>query len=94
MPITLPADARQKLIGSIKRYFAESLDQDVGDLKASLLLDYCLAEIGPSVYNQAVTDARAYLQDRLGDLEGACYEKELTYWAVASSPFRKQKPPA
>ncbi|HVA57071.1 MAG: DUF2164 domain-containing protein [Gemmatimonadaceae bacterium] len=94
MAITLPADTRQKLIASIKRYFAENLDQDVGDLKAGLLLDYCLEEIGPSVYNQAVTDARAYLQDRLGDLEGVCYEKELTYWAASPSPFRKPRPPA
>ena len=84
MPITLPPDTTKQIEASIKRYFAEQLDQDIGDLKARMLLDFCLKEIGPSVYNQAVSDARTYLQDRLADLEGSCYEKEFAYWPSAS----------
>ena len=45
-----------------------------------MLLDFCLQEIGPTVYNQAIADAHAYLHDRLADLDGVCYEKEFTYW--------------
>jgi uncharacterized protein (DUF2164 family) len=73
---------------------ASSLDQallrrvsrrDIGDLKAGLLLDYCLKEIGPVFYNRAIADAQAYFQERVVDLEGVCYEKEFTFWAPKPS---------
>jgi len=56
------------------------LEQDIGDLKASMLLDYVLKEIGPTIYNQAIENAQAYFQGRVADLEGVCYEKEFAYW--------------
>jgi uncharacterized protein (DUF2164 family) len=80
MPITLNKEARQQAIESIKRYFAEQMDDEVGDLKAGLLLDFFLKEIGPSVYNRAVSDAQAYFQEKLVDLDGVCYEAEFAYW--------------
>jgi uncharacterized protein (DUF2164 family) len=80
MAITLSADAVKRVTASLKRYCAENLDQDLGDLKAGLLLDYILKEIGPSIYNQAIADAQSYFQGRVVDLEGVCYEKEFTYW--------------
>ena len=84
MAITLLPEARKELLGSIKRYVAENFEEDIGDLKAGMLLDYVLKEIGPSVYNQAIADAQAYFVARAGDLEGVCYEKEFTYWADAT----------
>lgn len=47
MAITLSPETTTQLRATIRRYVAESLDQDIGDLKASLLLDLCLKEIGP-----------------------------------------------
>jgi uncharacterized protein (DUF2164 family) len=81
MAITLSPDTTKRLHASIKRYVAEHLEQDIGDLQASLLLDFCLKEIGPSIYNRAIADAQAYFQERAVDLEGVCYEKEFGYWA-------------
>ncbi len=89
MPIQLPPDARKQSLASIRRYFAETWEQDIGDLKAGLLLDYILAEIGPSIYNKAIGDAQVYLRDRVADLEGACYEKEFTYWPPPSRRVRE-----
>ena len=80
MAIKLTKEIEKKLIASIKRYAEENLDEEIGDLKASLLLDFCLREIGPSVYNQAITDAQAYLQERLIDLDGVCKQPEFSYW--------------
>ena len=80
MAIKLSADITKQLQVSIKRYFAEHMDEDIGDLKAGLLLDYCLKEIAPVVYNRAIADAQAYFQARVADLEGVCYEPEFTYW--------------
>ena len=84
MAITLPPETKKQLLGSIKRYVAESFEQDIGDLKAGLLLDYVLQEIGPSVYNQAIADAQAYCVARAQDLDGVCFEKEFTYWVAAT----------
>jgi len=80
MAIALAADAKKQAIASIQRYFGETWDQDIGDLKADLLLDFVLREIGPSIYNRAIADAQVYLRDRVADLEATCYEKEFGYW--------------
>jgi uncharacterized protein (DUF2164 family) len=88
MTITLDPDARKQAVASIRRYFAENWEQDVGDLKAGLLLDYFLKEIGPSVYNRAIGDAQVYLRDRVVDLEGVCFETEFGFWPPASQRGR------
>lgn len=68
------------MIASIKHYFNEHMDDQIGDLKASLLLDFILQEIGPVVYNQAVLDAHAFMSEKLGDLESSVYKAEFMYW--------------
>lgn len=78
--IKLTAEAETRSVASIKRFFAEHMDDEVGDLKAKLLLDFFLEEIGPSVYNGAVGDAQAILQERVVDLDGVCYQDEFGYW--------------
>ena len=80
MAIAISKDVEQRAIASIRRYFTERLEQDVGELQARLLLEFVLKEIGPSVYNQGVADAQVFMRDRVADLEGACYEAEFGYW--------------
>jgi len=80
MAITLPPDTRRQLLDSIKKYAAENLDEELGDLKAGLLLDFCVAEVGAVVYNRAIADAQRYFQERTTDLEGVCHQPEFTYW--------------
>ncbi len=80
MAIELPKETKERLIASIKRYFEEFLEQEVGDLKASLLLDFILKETGPSVYNQAIADAQARMSEMVDEIDGACYEPEFGYW--------------
>lgn len=80
MTLSLSDDARRKSIASIKRYFAEELELDIGDLKAGLVLEFFLKEIGPSVHNAAIGDAQAFLRDRLEDIEGVVGVQEFGYW--------------
>ncbi len=84
MPITLSPDATKRLQESIKRYFAEHLNDEIGDLKAGMMLDFCLKEIGPSIYNKAIADAQTYFESRVVDLEGVCHEPEFSYWKTRS----------
>ena len=83
MPIKISPETTKRLIASIKQYVARNLDEEIGDLKAGLFLDYCLQEIGPSIYNQAIADAQEFFTAQVADLEGVCHEKEFTYWAAA-----------
>jgi uncharacterized protein (DUF2164 family) len=80
MTIKLSAETTKRLVASIKRYAAENLDEEIGDLKAGLLLEYCIKEIGPSIYNQAIADAQSYFTDRVADLEGVCHQPEFGFW--------------
>ena len=75
--IQLPDDVRKRAIASIRRYLTENLDEEIGDLKAALFLDYILAEFGPTIYNQAIADARAFFEERVADLAGTCYHEEF-----------------
>ena len=84
MKINMNKDVEQTLITSIRRYVTENLDNEIGDLQASLFLQYCLEEIGPYVYNAAVTDAQRHLQARLADLDSECYMPETSYWTKKS----------
>jgi uncharacterized protein (DUF2164 family) len=80
MMIELSDTARNQSIASLRRYFAEELDQDIGDLKARLMLEFILKEIGPSIYNGAIADAQTFFRDRVADLDGACTAPEFAYW--------------
>ena len=84
MPVTLPDDTKERALKSIRRYFADQLDQQLGDLPSQLLLEFVLEEIGPSIYNAAIADAQVYLRERVADLDGACYMPEFEYWPRAA----------
>lgn len=97
-PIEISPVARTRAIASIRRYFREELDQDVGDLKAALLFDYFLAEHGPTIYNQGIADARAFFEERCADLAAICYQIEFPFWernarsdASPAAPKRARK---
>ena len=80
MAIKLSKENETRLIQSIQRYFRENLEEEIGDLKALLMLEFCLKEIGPTIYNKTILDAQTYMQDRVTDLDGCCFELEFDYW--------------
>jgi len=80
MTIELNKDARQQAIASIERYFRENMDEPIGNVAAGGLLGFFLEEIGPAIYNQAVTDAQERLQVRVGELDIEVHEEEFQYW--------------
>lgn len=81
--LALPDETRARAIPSIQRFVREELDQDIGDLKAGLVLDYFLEEIGPAVYNTALADATRFFTERTADLAALGSRDEFTYWPAA-----------
>jgi uncharacterized protein (DUF2164 family) len=69
--------SRKQAVAALQQYFRDNMDDEIGDLKAGLLLDFIVAELGPSVYNQAVADARTFFEERSADLAAVCYYEEF-----------------
>lgn len=80
MTIEIPKEAREEAIASIQRYFQENMDEKIGNIVAGALLGYFLEEIGPLVYNKAVTDVQERLGARIMELDAEVYEDEFQYW--------------
>jgi uncharacterized protein (DUF2164 family) len=85
MSIELSKQVRDDAIASIQQYFELNLPEPIGELPASFLLNYFIEEIGPAIYNQAIGDAQARLQQRVSDLEGELYEEPFQYWHRAKA---------
>jgi uncharacterized protein (DUF2164 family) len=85
----LTKQARVDAIASVKKYFEEEIREPIGDLRAGLLLDFFLEEIGPAIYNKAIGDAQARLQQRVGDLDGELYADEFQYWVRLAAKRKK-----
>ncbi|MBU1050742.1 DUF2164 domain-containing protein [Candidatus Bipolaricaulota bacterium] len=77
MSIELEKDVKTALIVAIKRYFQETMDQEIGDLKATLLLNFFLKTLAPAVYNHAVHDVQMRMQEIVSEIDGTCFEPEV-----------------
>jgi uncharacterized protein (DUF2164 family) len=80
MTIEVTKQVRADAIASIKRYFQENMPEPIGDLPAGLLLTFFIEEVGPAIYNRAVSDSQERMQQRVADLNGELYADEFQYW--------------
>ncbi len=76
MRIKFSHERRKDLLTAVRSYFRDQHGDDIGELKASLILDFFVERLGPEVYNQAIRDAHGFISDKLADLEGELYEPE------------------
>ena len=91
MPIELNREARSQAVASIERYFAEELDQRIGNIGAGALLSFFLEEVGPLVYNQAVSQLQERLQERIQELDIEFNEEEFQYWRRRQAPAKPKR---
>lgn len=74
--IKLTDERRERVLVATTRFFAEHFDEQLSDFRREALLDFFIKELGAPVYNQAIQDMRAALQEKLQDLEGEFWEPE------------------
>ena len=91
MPIEIPKQVRTAAIASMQRYFEENMTEPIGDLPAGLLLNYFIEEIGPVIYNQAIADAQARMQQRVSDLNGELFADEFQYWSRVDAKRKNRR---
>lgn len=63
-------EKRDEMIASIKAYYLDEREEEIGDLAASMMLNFIIEELAPEFYNQGVYDAYKYMNDRVEDLLG------------------------
>lgn len=70
MALQLSDERRERLVQSLEGFYLEEFDETLSEFRAAQLLDFVLESIAPHVYNQAVQDARAFMQRKLDELDG------------------------
>lgn len=89
MSIKLKTETEDQLIASLRRYWKQEEDLDLGELRARMFVKYLVQEFGPSIYNQAIQDAQEYMQEKAAEMEISCYAPEFTYFSSRKRPARK-----
>ena len=68
--IKLSKEKRVEMISSIKNYFENEREEELGDLASGMILDFIIEELAAEFYNQGVWDSHVYMNDRAEDLLG------------------------
>lgn len=69
----LPREQKDRWIEDLKQYFEVERGESLGMFEAEELVDYLLKMFEPYLYNQAIEDARAMLEQRMASIEEDLY---------------------
>ena len=76
MRIRLSDERKRDLAQALAKFHLEAFDEELSAYRAERLLEFLIRTLGPPVYNQAIQDARGFLQEKLEDLDVEFYETE------------------
>ena len=68
--IELTKEKRNDMIKMIKEYYYNEREEEIGDLAASLMLNFIVDELAAEFYNQGIYDAYKYFNDRAEEVLG------------------------
>lgn len=66
--IVVTPEERKEMVEAIKIYFSEEQGEEIGDLKAILILNFIIDTLAPAFYNKGVTDSYRYMRDMVEDV--------------------------
>jgi len=74
--IALSEERKKKVLLLLTGFYWENFDQELSPFQAERLLEFFMRTLGPPLYNQAIADARASMQEKLDDLDSEFYWPE------------------
>jgi uncharacterized protein (DUF2164 family) len=74
--ITFDKAETERMVGMLQGYFADELDQALGQFDAEFLLDFFAKQCGGGFYNRGLYDAQALFQGRVEEIGEAICELE------------------
>lgn len=75
-PIAFSREEQRELLPRIKAFVRDELDQEIGDLQASMMMDFFANTLGHAVYNRAIYDAQALIATKADEMAEALYALE------------------
>ncbi len=78
MTFEIDEERKERLISQLQEFFLDQFGEEISPFRAEQVLDFSSEALGPQIYNQAVQDARKYMQQQLDDLDGEVYKTEPT----------------
>jgi uncharacterized protein (DUF2164 family) len=69
----IPEEARKRITGEILAFLEEECEVELSRFRGEMLLDFVAGKIAAEVYNNALLDCRAYLAERLEDMEASLF---------------------
>ncbi|MHC5114585.1 MAG: DUF2164 family protein [Planctomycetota bacterium] len=80
MAIQFSEEQRGLITKALAGYVRQHFDHDMGDLQSGVFFEFVVGVVGAGAYNQAVTDAQAWLHGKLDDLGGDLHEEVEYEW--------------
>lgn len=72
----LPKEQRDQVISKIQQFFEDERGEEIGELAADNVLDFFMTQVAPLVYNQALSDCRHTVNQKVMSLEDDIYALE------------------
>ena len=66
--IKLDKEDKEYIISKIIEYFEKEKNEEIGNLGATLYLDFITENIAPYFYNQGVKDSISFMNDKIDDM--------------------------
>jgi uncharacterized protein (DUF2164 family) len=74
--IALTDARRAHILLLLQSFYQEAFDRELSAFQAEQLLEFFTRHLGPPLYNQAMADARHFVQSALDDLDAEYYWPE------------------
>ena len=91
MAIELSKELKAEAPASLERYFNENFEECIGNIAAGALLNFFIEDVGPVIYNKAITDVQERLAARIQELDLEIHEDEFKYWRRQGKPGTKAR---
>ncbi len=69
----LPDESRNVVIEELRRFYQSEFEEDLGIIRADLLLDKFLELTAIEIYNEGVDSTERLVEDKIGDLKMELY---------------------
>lgn len=76
LSIKILKEEKKELVRSVQAFFEEERSETIGDLAAEQFIDFMMKELGPYIYNKAISDARLLVNEKFSQVEDELYSLE------------------
>ena len=76
MRFKLNSERKAEITSALIGFYASEFDETLSPFQAEAIIGFLILRIGPSQYNQAITDACKYMAQKVEDLDTEFFEPE------------------